>query len=61
MLKSINGVRLTIGIMILVGLLFWRPLAYFVGIMMVIAGLTGFCLLEKLFAKCGNKTTCSLK
>ena len=58
---SINPVRLTIGILILVGLLFFRPLAYFVGIMMVVAGLTGFCLLEKLFNKCGSKKSCNLK
>ncbi len=58
---SINPVRLTIGILILVGLVFFKPLAYLVGIMMVIAGLTGFCLLDKLFSKFGVKNQCSLK
>jgi len=56
-----NPVRLTIGILILVGLVFFKPLAYLVGIMMIVAGLTGFCLLEKLFSKCGVKKQCSLK
>jgi len=60
-MSSINPVRLTIGILILVGILFFKPLVYFVGIMMVIAGLTGFCLLEKLFAKFGVKKSCSIK
>jgi len=58
---SINPVRLTIGILILLGLVFFRPLAYLVGIMMVIAGVTGFCPLEKLFAKCGVQKKCNLK
>ena len=58
---SLNPVRLTIGIMIIAGLLFFRPLAYFVGIMMIIAGLTGFCLMEKLFNKLGSPKQCSLK
>ena len=35
MIKSINLTRLTIGIMIIVGLLFFKPLAYFTGIMMI--------------------------
>jgi len=56
-----NPVRLTIGILILVGLVFFKPLAYLVGIMMIVAGLTGFCPLEKLFAKFGVKKSCSLK
>lgn len=60
-MRSINLVRLTIGILILVGLLFFKPLAYFVGIMMVFAGLTGICLLEKLFNKFGIQDKCSLK
>jgi len=58
---SLNPARLTIGIMIIVGLLFFKPLAYFVGIMMIIAGLTGFCLMEKLFDKLGSPKKCSLK
>ena len=60
-MSQINPVRLTIGILILVGILFFKPLVYFVGIMMVIAGLTGFCLLEKLFAKFGVKKSCNIK
>ena len=60
-MRSMNLVRLTIGILILAGLLFYKPLAYFAGIMMIIAGLTGFCLLEKIFSKFGIKDSCSLK
>ena len=59
-MRSVNLVRLTIGILILIGLIFFKPLAYFVGIMMIFAGLTGICLLEKLFNKFGIKDTCSL-
>ena len=60
-MSSINPVRLTIGILILLGLLFFKPLAYLVGIMMVVAGLTGFCLLEKLFCRLGVQKKCNLK
>ncbi len=60
-MSSIKLTRLTIGILILVGLLFFKPLAYFVGIMMIFAGLTGFCLLEKLFNKCGIQGKCNIK
>ena len=60
-MSSINPVRPTIGILILVGLVFFKPLAYLVGIMMIVAGLTGFCLLEKIFNKCGSKKQCNLK
>jgi hypothetical protein len=54
-------VRLTNGILILIGILFFKPLAYFVGIMMIFAGLTGICLLEKLFNKFGIQGSCGLK
>ncbi len=60
-MSSMNSIRLINGILILVGILFFRPLVYFVAIMMIVAGLTGFCLLEKIFAKFGVKATCSLK
>jgi accessory gene regulator protein AgrB len=59
---SINYVRVTIGIMIILGLVFFKPLAYLVGIMMIVAGVTGFCLLETLFTKLGIQgSSCSLK
>lgn len=60
-MSSMNFTRLTIGILILVGLLFFKPLAYFVGIMMIFSGLTGICLLEKLFNKFGMQGKCNLK
>lgn len=60
-MSSMKLVRLTNGILILIGLLFFKPLAYFVGIMMIFAGLTGVCLLEKLFNKLGIQGSCGLK
>ena len=59
-MSSVNLVRLTIGILIIIGLLFFKPLAYLVGIMMIVAGLTGVCLLEKLFNKCGMQGKCDI-
>ena|SRR3989338_8683668 len=59
-MKSINLTRLTIGIMIIAGLLFFKPLAYFTGIMMIFAGLTGICFLEMFYAKVfGINSSCS--
>ncbi len=59
-MKSINLTRLTIGIMIILGLLFFKPLAYFVGAMMIFAGLTGICFLEMFYAKVfGINSSCS--
>ncbi len=60
-MSSIGLTRLTMGILIIVGLLFFKPLAYFVGIMMIFAGLTGICLLEKLFNKFGIQGRCDIK
>ncbi len=60
-MSSIKLTRLTMGILILIGLLFFKPLAYFVGIMMIFAGLTGICLLEKLFNKFGIQGKCNIK
>ncbi len=60
-MSSIRLTRLTMGILILVGLLFFKPLAYFVGIMMIFSGFTGICLLEKLFNKLGIQGKCDLK
>ncbi|OGX25427.1 MAG: hypothetical protein A3J51_04380 [Omnitrophica WOR_2 bacterium RIFCSPHIGHO2_02_FULL_45_21] len=60
-MSSINPTRLTNGILILLGLIFFKPLAYFVAIMMIFAGVTGVCLLEKLFSKFGIQGKCDLK
>ena len=46
-MKPINLTRLSMGIIVLVGLLVFKPLAYFAAVMMIFAGLTGICLLEK--------------
>lgn len=59
-MSSVRVVRLVNGMLILIGLLFFKPLAYFVGIMMVFAGLTGICLLDKLFNKVGIQGKCDL-
>ena len=60
-MSSIRLTRLIIGILILIGLLFFKPLAYLVGIMMIFAGLTGICLLERLLNKFGIQGKCDIK
>ncbi len=50
-MKSLSLTRVVMGIIVLVGLLFFRPLAYFAAAMMIFAGLTGICFLEKLLSK----------
>lgn len=60
-MPTLNLVRIINGVLILIGLLFFKPLAYFVGIMMIFSGLTGICLMEKLLNKLGIKGSCSLK
>ncbi len=59
-MSSIKLTRLTMGVLIIAGLLFFKPLAYFVGIMMIFAGLTGICLLEKFFNKLGIQGKCDI-
>ncbi len=49
--RSLNLTRLTMGIIVIAGLLFFKPLAYFAGAMMIFAGLTGVCFLEEFFSK----------
>ncbi len=60
-MSPISLTRITNGILILIGLLFFKPLAYFVAVMMIVAGLTGFCLLEKLFNRFGIQGKCGSK
>jgi len=50
-MKSLNLTRIVMGIIVFVGLLFFKPLAYFAAVMMIFAGLTGVCFLEKLLSK----------
>jgi arsenite methyltransferase len=60
-MKPVNLTRLTMGVIVIVGLLAFRPLAYFAGAMMIFAGLTGICLLEKLFGRVlGELPSCSV-
>lgn len=60
-MSSISLTRITNGILILTGILLFKPLVYFVAIMMIVAGLTGFCLLEKVFNKFGIQGKCVLR
>jgi Protein of unknown function (DUF2892) len=60
-MSSIGLTRISNGMLILAGMLFFKPLVYFVAIMMIVAGLTGFCLLEKVFNKFGIQAKCGLK
>jgi hypothetical protein len=45
-MRPVSFTRTTIGIMIISGLLWCRPLIWVCGIMMVFAGLTGVCFLD---------------
>jgi hypothetical protein len=59
-MKSLNPTRIVMGIIVFVGLLFFKPLAYFAAAMMIFAGLTGICFLEKLLSKVfGSGASCS--
>lgn len=59
-MKSLNLTRIVMGIIVFVGLLFFKPLAYFAAAMMIFAGLTGICFLEKLLSKVfSSGTSCS--
>ncbi len=60
-MKSLNLARIVMGMIVIVGLLFFKPLAYFAGAMMIFAGLTGGCFLEKLLSKVfSSGTSCSI-
>jgi len=60
-MKPINITRITMGVVVLVGLVVFQPLAYLAAAMMIFAGLTGICPLEMLFGKLfGVAGSCSL-
>lgn len=60
-MKSLNLTRITTGVMVIVGVLFFRPLAYLAGAMMIFAGVTGICFLEKLYSRLlGTSSSCSM-
>ena len=60
-MKSLNLTRIVMGIIVIAGLLFFKPLAYFAGAMMIFAGLTGVCFLEKLLSKVfSSGVSCSI-
>ena len=50
-MKSLNLTRIAMGTIVIAGLLFFKPLAYFAAAMMIFAGLTGICFLEKFLSK----------
>ena len=58
-LLSINASRIVNSILLLLGLVFFKPLAYFVALMMFFAGLTNYCLMEKILQRFGFQNTCS--
>ena len=59
-MKSVNLTRIVMGAIVIAGLVFFKPLAYFAGAMMIFAGLTGICFLEKFLSKVvGSGTSCS--
>ena len=45
-MRPVSFTRTTIGIMIIIGLLYYKPLVWLCGIMMIFAGLTGVCFLD---------------
>ncbi|MBI4146467.1 hypothetical protein HY489_03970 [Candidatus Woesearchaeota archaeon] len=54
-MRPLNITRLVNGGLLVLGLLFFKPLAYFVAVMMIIAGLTNYCIMEKLLQRLGFK------
>ncbi len=61
-MNSLRCTRITMGAVLLIGLLFWKPLAYFVAIMLIVAGVIGKCFLERIFNKiCTGKVKCCSK
>ncbi len=48
-MTTISLTRTSIGILLIVGLLYQRPLIWFIAFMQIIAGLTGVCLLDKVY------------
>ena len=60
-MRSLNLTRIVMGIIVIVGLVFFKPLAYFAGAMMIFTGLTGVCFLEKLLSKISSSgASCSI-
>ncbi len=45
-MRPVSFTRTTIGVMLIIGLLWCRPLIWLCGIMMIFAGLTGVCFLD---------------
>ncbi len=60
MVSCTNVTRIVNSILLIIGLLFFIPLVWFVALMMLIAGLTNYCLMEKILQKLGFNKTCRL-
>ena len=60
-MRPLNITRLINGGLLVLGLLFFKPLAYFIAVMMIIAGLTNYCLMERLLKRLGLKDGCVMK
>lgn len=55
-MRPISLTRTTIGLMIIAGLLWCRPLVWFCGGMMLLAGLTGVCILDRFYRRLLGKS-----
>jgi uncharacterized membrane protein YphA (DoxX/SURF4 family) len=60
-MSCLNITRILNGILLIIGLLFFKPLAYFIAVMMIIAGLTGYCMMEKILQKLGVENKCKTR
>lgn len=60
-MSTMSLTRITNGMLILIGIFFFKPLVYFVAVMMIVARLTEFCLLEKIFNRFGVQGKCGSK
>lgn len=60
-MATLKLTRLINGVLLLIGLLWFKPLAYLVALMMIFAGVTGICPMEKLLQKLGWDGGCGSK
>jgi len=58
-LLNINASRIVNSILLIFGLVFFKPLAYFVALMMFFAGVTNYCLMERILQRFGFQKTCN--
>ena len=59
-MKPLNLTGITMGVIVIAGLIFFKPLAYFAGGMTFFAGLMGVCFIKKYFSRVsGRSISCS--